>query len=154
VPRTLTGVVAALAAACVVVLAVPAGALACGGGGTSATAVYIECGSSASGGSNATPSNQKPVKVSSGLAQNIQQHGGKHQSDLQRLAESPNFGGVDRKLQRVAPGSVATPSAVSALFDLGAGPLALIAILIASAVALLGSTGWRGWRRWRGGRLA
>lgn len=151
-PRTLTGVVAAVAAACVVVLVAPAGALACGGGGTSATAVYMECGNSAGGGSNITP-NQKQLKVSSHVADKIKQHGGKHQSDLTQLVRNPNFSGA-RHLAALQPGSVQTPSAFSALFDLGAGPLALIAVLLGSVLLLAGTSGWRGWRRWRGGRLA
>jgi hypothetical protein len=136
----------------VAVLVAPAGALACGGGGTSATAVYMECGNNG-GGSKTVDPNQKPLSVSQHTQKALKKHAGKHQRDLMSLVRNPNFG-QNKGLAAIEPGSVVPPSAFSALFDLGAGPLALIAILIGSVVLLLAGTGWRGWRRWRGRLLA
>jgi hypothetical protein len=46
-------------------------------------------------------------------------------------------------------GSVASPGLLGAAFDLGAGPTALLAILLATALALAARGGVRGWRRKR-----
>ena len=151
-PRKLTGVVAAVAAGIVAVLVVPAGAFACGGGGTSATAIYTECGPNATGGTSLGAPGQKPVPVSKHVQKSITHVAKKNKvaaTGLEHLMRSPSFGGR-RSLTAVPASAVAAPSTLNAVFDVGAGPIALIVVLAGSAVLLLAATGWRGWRRWRG----
>ena len=157
----LTGLLAVLAALFVAMLVAPAGALACNS--TSAVCVYSPGGvgpggghTGGPGGSTSGPSGQSepPVPVSSHVTGSLSRSSipSRDKSALQSLAANPAFGKT-RGLTGMAPESVAAPSAFSALFNLGAGPLALIVILIGSAVLLLAGSGWRGWRRWRGSRL-
>lgn len=144
--RKTTGVLAAIAAAVAVGLVAPSAALACNN--DSATCVYSPGGVSAGGGKSAGPG-AKPRPVSKQVA-NFLAKAGKDAPGLQALVQQPNLGTPpQRALQGFNPASVAPPSALSAIFDLGAGPVALIAVLIGSALALLLAGGWRGWRRWR-----
>lgn len=162
--RKLTGLLVALAAA-LALLVVPAGALACNS--TSAVCVYSpgsvgpggghsSGGGGGGGSSGGSPGqNLAPAPVSSHVTGALSRSS-IPQSDktaLKTLMKNPAFGKT-RGLTAVSPESVAAPSALNAVFDLGAGPVALIAILIGSAILLLAGTGWRGWRRWRGRLLA
>lgn len=151
------GVIAAVAAAVVLVLLTPVSALACGGGGTSASQIYRECLPNASGGKSQGPgpSNSgggtNPAPVSSPIAKAFaHSHASKAQQQLLTgLVRNPGFGKT-RFLQNRPTGNVAAPSTLDAAFDVGPGPVVLIALLAGSAVLLLAATGWRGWRRWRG----
>lgn len=155
-PSKLTGLFAALAAALVVVLVAPTGALACSG--TSAVCVYSQQGPAPGGAKPLTGPGGQPqpaVAIPSGVAQKISQS---HATTLQKkalqsLVQNPSFA-QRHNIQALAPGSVVAPSALGAAFDVGPGPIALIAVLGGTAALLLVGTGWRGWRRWRGGRLA
>lgn len=134
-------------------LVAPSGAFACSG--ESATCVYSPQGVGAGGGKSVnTPGQQQPpTQVSQHVVEKLQRHAGKDAPALHALVTNPGAGpGRDRHLTAI--GKVSTPSTFGAVFDLGTGPVALIAILIGSAVLLLAASGWRGWRRWRGGRLA
>lgn len=148
--RKATGVLALAAAALAVGLVAPSAALACNN--DSASCIYSDGGVNASGksaGPGAKP-RHVPKKVD-----NYLKKAGKDAAGLHALIQQPNLGtSPDRKIAGFNPNSVAPPSALAAVFDLGAGPVALIAVLIGSALALLAASGWRGWRRWRGGRLA
>lgn len=147
---------AAVAAVVAAILIAPAGALACGGGGMSAAQIYRECGPSAAGGAPLGAPGQQSVPVSQQVQQSLGHFASKDKADaagLKQLLENPGFGAT-RSLTSVPADAVVAPSTLSAVFDLGAGPLALIAVLGATALTLLAGTGWRGWRRWRGGRLA
>lgn len=154
------GVIAAVAAAVVLVLVTPVSALACGGGGTSASQIYRECLPNARGGNSQGPgsggggggsANQTPPPVSSPIAKAFaHSHASKAQQQLLTgLLRNPGFGKT-RSLQNYPTGNVAAPSTLDAAFDVGPGPVVLIALLAGSAVLLLAATGWRGWRRWRG----
>lgn len=154
-PKKLTGLFAALTAVAAVALFAPAGALACSG--VSAVCVYSQqnIGPGGSKPINKPGSQpQRPVQVPQGVTKKLSQsHAPSAQvKALQALAQNPNLV-QKRNLQAVAPGSITAPSALGAAFDIGPGPVALIAVLAASAVLLLAGTGWRGWRR-RRSRLA
>lgn len=143
----LTGLSTALAAVAMIVLVAPSAALACGGG-SSAVDIYHECLPSASGGGNTQGSSQK---VSKDVSNAISRAGTKNKVQLDTLIKNPSFGQPTRGLQSVPQGAIVAPSSIGAAFDLGPGPIALIALLGGTAVLLLGATGWRGWRRWRNG---
>jgi hypothetical protein len=159
--RKLIGLAAGVAAIAAATLILPAGAFACNS--TSATCVYSPQGlpggghssggggGGNSGGGGGTGQSQTPAPVSSHVASALSRA---HvppadKSVLQGLASNPAFGKT-RGLTGITPESVVAPSTIGAAFDLGPGPIALIAVLAASALLLLGATGWRGWRRWRG----
>ncbi len=133
---------AALAIFCIA-LALPALALAHSGGKCNASAckVYVEPNApsagkqqppppqqptSSAGGGSGSQTNQ-PSKLSRVLA-----HAGNDKVPLSRLLNdsggNPLGGG---------PGNVAGPGLIGAALDLGLGPLALLAILLASAAALV-----------------
>jgi hypothetical protein len=142
----------ALAAALVagVALIAPSGALACSGG-PSAVNVYKECVPSG-GGSKPTSGGSKQtttLPVSSRTARALT-HAGKDKRVLSDLVRNPGLGGAPRALQSVGSASTKAPSALGSAFDLGSGPTALLAVLIGTALLLLGAGGFRGWRRWRG----
>lgn len=153
--RKLTGLLASLVAVLVVVLATPAGALACGGA-PSAQNVYVECyktaggGKSVGGGSGGAGSgaNSKPLHISSGLTRKLA-HAGKDRALLTELVTNPGYGAFRGLRSNTSTGAIAAPSSLAAAVDLGSGPSALLAILAATAVLLLAVTGWRGWHRWR-----
>jgi hypothetical protein len=141
-------------AAAVVLLALawPAAAFANGGGSCHASAckVYTEPAGSAgghqskSGGNGATP---KPLPIPSKTSR-LLANAGKDRAVLSNLISNPAYG-TKRGLQKSGLGSVASPSALDAAFDLGAGPIALLAILLASALGLAVHQGLRGRRRRR-----
>jgi hypothetical protein len=140
-----------------IALAFPAGALANGGGKCNASAcrVYVEPVPSA-GKQQPTPTQQPPTSSATGGNQTHEQThqpkklarvlllAGKDKAPLSRLLNdsgiSPVHGGSD---------NVAGPSLLGAALDLGPGPLALLALLVASALALAVHGGIRNRRRGR-----
>lgn len=131
----------AAAAVFCIALALPALALASGGGKCNASAckVYVEPGSSnpgtkpptqptqtgSNGGGNAT-SHHQPKKLARVLLQ-----AGKDRGPLSAALSESGASSL-----RGGSGDVAGPSLLGAVLDLGAGPLALLAILLAAAFAL------------------
>jgi hypothetical protein len=94
-------------------------------------------GSSAGGSGTQT---QKPDNVSRVLAK-----AGSDQGALKNLvAADAGLGKVGSE-----PGDNGSPSALGAAFDLGSGPTILLAILLATVVALGAHSGLRSWRRRR-----
>ncbi len=146
-------------AAFFIALALPAGAFASKGHKCKASAclVYVEQGGSPHpGGSGPKP----PQQSSSGPATS----GGKHQTPAPTPGKSARAlaqAGTERSALKNLLGdaglgnpgsgtaSVASPSALGAAFDLGSGPTVLLAILLATMLALAGHTGLRSWRRRR-----
>jgi hypothetical protein len=110
---------AAIAVAGILALA-PGATLADSCNGTSAVSIYSECVPSASGGSHHT--------------------GGSKGKTSTRGSDT----GAVRASFRATP-----PSALGAVFDLGAGPTALFAMLAAGAILLFGIGGIRGRRQRR-----
>jgi hypothetical protein len=137
-----------LAAALVVgaVFVVPPAALACNSG-VSAVDVYKEClptggggkptsggGTPTSGGS--TGSRSVPISRQAALAL---KKAGKDGRSLSALVQG--FGAT-RLLEPQSAGATA-PTAVSAAFDLGSGPTALVIVLAGTGILLLVATGFR-----------
>ena len=132
------------------VLVAPAVAIAGNGGKCNASAckVYIEPGANSSGhhhhatgpsttGEQGTGTKSPaPTKVARVLAAV-----GKDKSTLSRLLKDSGQTGL-----AAAPASVASPSALSAIFDLGSGPNVLLAFLIATVLGLTIFSGVRSWR--------
>ena len=138
--------VAALVAG--IALAAPSAALADCGGGPSAQHVYSECVPGGSGGKPTKPT--KPTTGGTGptishQAANALKKAGKDRRLLATWARSSG-----RKfLDEPAAGNGNEPNEPSALgsaFDLGSGPIALLAVLAGAALALLTATGVRRWR--------
>jgi hypothetical protein len=139
----------------------PAGALAGHGGKCNASAckVYLEQGGNPAGpggptkpqGSGTQPSSSGPA-TSSGQAKaptklgRVLAHAGSDKMPLKNLLADSGLGPVGS-----GTGSVGSPSALGAAFDLGSGPTILLAILLATAIglALHGSL-----RNWRGRRTS
>ena len=158
-PAGLRHVAGVATAAFFIALALPAGALAGNGHKCNASAckVYVEpdlpkAGGSApqahqgqqnpTGGSNTGggTQTQTPSNVSRVLAQ-----AGSDQGALKNLvAADTGLGKVGSE-----PGDNGSPSALGAAFDLGSGPTILLAILLATVVALGAHGGLRSWRRRR-----
>jgi hypothetical protein len=129
------------------VLVAPSAALACTGG-PSAVNVYKEClpsgsGSKPTSGGGAGSTLSLSKETARALA-----HAGKDRHLLSELVRNPGLG-ASRELQSAGAGSTRAPSALGSAFDLGSGPTALLAVLAATAVLLLGATGVRGWRHRR-----
>jgi hypothetical protein len=150
VPAELRRVLPIVAVAAVV-LAAPAVAIAGNGGKCTASAckVYVEPGANSSGHHQsqqhqAGPSTTgekggkqpAPTKVDRVLAAV-----GKDKGALSRLLGDSSQTGVG-----AAPASVASPSALGAIFDLGSGPNVLLAFLIATVLGLTIYSGARSWR--------
>ena len=139
-----------------IALALPAGALAGGGGKCNASAckVYTEGpGSAGGGGQQNHPSGQstgpvKPVHISA-KSSHVLSHAGKDKRVLHRILSLPDYGAPARRLYKANLTSVVAPSALGAAVDLGAGPTVLLSILLATAVALAAHGGFRSWRRRR-----
>lgn len=139
-------------AVALIALAVPTAALASGGGNCNASAckVYHEPEGPSAGGHQQPPpptgpntagggggtTTQSPKGLSRVLAQ-----AGADKAPLKRLLD--DSGGS------LQAGSVGSPSLFSAVFDMGAGPLALLAILLATAVGLAARGPMRAWLRGR-----
>ena len=144
-----------LAAAVVagVVLVLPPAALADCGGNPSAVNVYRECLSSGGGGKatsgstsgGSTGSTSVPVPVTQQTQKALNQAG----KDGKSLSKLVSTYGVARHLQSVDSASGTEPTAVGSAFDLGSGPTALLIVLAATAILLLGATGYRGVRQRR-----
>ena len=127
-------------------------ALADGGGKCNASAckVYVEPNVPSAGKQQAPPPQQQPTGSTTTPSQMQQPknlsrvllHAGKDKAPLSRLMNdsgiSPLHGG---------PGNVAGPSLLGAALDLGPGPLALLGILVAAALALAVHGGMRRRRR-------
>lgn len=143
--RKVTGVLAVAAASVAVGLVAPSSALACNN--DSATCVYSQPGVNASGGKSAGPG-AKPRHVSKKVNAYLAK-AGKDAPGLRALVQQQSLGTPRIRHLEFNPATVAQPSALSAVFDLGAGPVALVAILIGSALAIVLARGWHGWRRWR-----
>lgn len=144
-----------LPAAAVVLLALtsPATAFAKGTGGCTASAcrVYTEPpgspgGSKGDTGNKASQPLPIPSKTSRLLAK-----AGKDKKVLSNLLTNPGYGATRGLSKSVVVGTIASPSALGAAFDLGAGPIALLAILLASALGLSVHQGLRSRRRRRTG---
>lgn len=139
--------VAALAAGAM--FAAPSAALADCGGGPSAQHVYSECVTGASGGKHikAPPTSGGQVgsnstsPISSRTATALK-NAGKDSRTLQAWVH----GAGKRTLQSPHSGDGSEPSALGSAFDLGSGPLALLALLGGTALLLLGGGGLRVWR--------
>jgi len=139
------------AAVLFIALAAPAAAFANGGGKCNASAckVYVEPNVPNAGGQQ-QPQSQHGVGPTSSSEKQTQ-------PNVSRVLANagPNKAALSRLLRGSGSGSlngadgVAAPSALWAAFDLGAGPTALLAILVATAVAV-GLYGARGWRQRRG----
>jgi hypothetical protein len=130
----------------IVVLSAPTAAFACNGG-PSAENVYKECLPTGSGNKPTQQGSgpQKPLQVSPQTA-NALKHAGKYSRQLSHLVKTPGL-----SVGHLTPGSNADsatePSALGSAFDLGSGPLALLAALGGTALLLLGGSGLRVWRR-------
>jgi hypothetical protein len=131
---------AAVAVFCIA-LALPAIALANGGGKCNASAckVYVEPNAPSAGKQQQAPPQQAPTGSVTGSNQTQQPKdvarvlllAGRDKAPLSRLLDDS---GISRL--HGGPGYVGGPSLLGAALDLGPGPLALLAILLASALAL------------------
>jgi hypothetical protein len=128
------------------IFAAPSVALADCGGGPSAQHVYSECVPGGSGGKATKPtidSKQGGSIIPSSTATAI----GKAGKDRRTLSAFVRGAGR-RTLPAPTPssGSEPEPSALGSAFDLGSGPIALLAALAGTALLLLGGSGLRLWR--------
>jgi hypothetical protein len=148
-PGGLRHVIRAAVAVFVIALAIPAAAVAGGGGKCNASAckVYVEPNGPSAGrgqtaqqpqGSGAGKKIHVPPKLSRVLAQ-----AGRDRHPLEDLLAGSNVGSLR------SGSNVGSPSALGAAFDLGAGPLALLLILLAIAVGLTARGSLRSWLRRR-----
>ena len=140
----------AAAAVFCIALALPAAALASGGSKCNASAckVYVEAPVPSAGKQQAptqqpapTGSAQTQTKQPKSLAR-VLLHAGKDKAPLSRLI---NDSGITPL--RGGPDNVAGPSLLGAALDLGPGPLALLGILLAAALAFGVHNGLRRRRR-------
>lgn len=138
------------AAIALVALASPTAALAHGAGGCNASAckIYTEPAGSAGGSKDGGGTTSKPLPIPSKTSR-LLAHAGKDKKALSYLIRNQGYG-ARRGLEKSVVGSIASPSAFGAAFDLGAGPIALLAILLASALGLAAHKGMRN-RRGRAG---
>jgi hypothetical protein len=135
-------------------LALPSAALAKGASGCKASAckVYTEPAGSAGGQQSKTGGDgvtTKPLPIPS-KTRHLLANAGKDKAVLSNLISNPAYR-TKHGLGNSGVGSIASPSALGAAFDLGAGPLALLALLLASALGLAVHQGLRGRRRRRAG---
>jgi hypothetical protein len=137
-------------------LAAPSAAVASGGcsGGPSAEHVYTECIPSGSGGKPTSAAKTKASKGSTGSTaplpvpkrlRRVLAHAKGDKRLLESLVTNPGFG-ASRGLKSTGSTAATAPSALGSAFDLGSGPTALLALLAATAVLLLGGSGFRVWR--------
>jgi hypothetical protein len=152
-PTGLRHAVPAAAAVLLIALAAPGVAIAAGGAKCKASAcqVYHEQGAPSAGTHQQPPPPQatgtsttgatdtQPTNLSRVLAQ-----AGKDKGPLSRLLTDSGPGSV-----QTGPGNIGAPSALGAVFGLGAGPTALLAILVATAVGFAVRGPVRGWLRRR-----
>jgi hypothetical protein len=135
-----------------IALLAPAATLAAGGGNCSASAckVYTESPGSPAGNGQKSSGQQdqsKPVRISSKVG-HVLSKAGKDKVTLHRIVSLPGYG-AQRGILRSTASGVATPTALGAAFDLGAGPTVLLAILLATALGLGAQGGIRSWRQRR-----
>jgi hypothetical protein len=133
--------------AAAIALAAPGGALACGGSNPSAVNVYTECVPNAAGSKptgHQTGPAPKPLPVTPQTSHAIAKSGGKDSRTLAAIVKNPGLSEPS-----LASGSAggSEPSALGSAFDLGSGPTALLAALAATALLLLGGSGFRFWRQ-------
>jgi hypothetical protein len=149
-PTGLRHAVPTAAAVLLIALAAPGVAIAAGGAKCKASAcqVYHEQGAPSAGTHQQPPppqatgtsgGTQTPTNLSRVLAQ-----AGKDKGPLSRLLTDSGPGSV-----QTGPGNIGAPSALGAVFGLGAGPTALLAILVATAVGFAVRGPVRGWLRRR-----
>ena len=109
--------------------------------------VYTECIQSA-GGSKPTAHQAgpatKPLPVTKKTSQAIQKSGGK---DSRMLAAIVKNRGYSEPNLASSGAAGSEPSALGSAFDLGSGPTILLASLAATALLLLGGSGFRFWRQ-------
>lgn len=134
-----------------IALAVPAVAVAGSGGGgqkcnASACKVYVEPGVVQGGQETRSNTAQKPVRVSKKAAQTLAA-AGKDRKVVTQLLTNPGYGAF--RGFKSSAGQITAPTALGAVFDLGSGPTALLAILIATAFGLAVHGGVRRWRQRR-----
>jgi hypothetical protein len=137
------GVVALVAGAMFVA---PSAALADCGGGPSAKNVYSEC---LPGGSGGKPTNTPPTSNQQGPSTPVSSrtaHALKKSGKDSRTLFNFVRGSGHRFLDSPSTESATEPSALGSAFDLGSGPLALLAALAGTALLLLGGSGLRIWR--------
>ena len=132
-----------------IALVAPGGALACGGSNPSAVNVYTECVPNAAGDKPTAPSQQSgpstaqaPVHVSPQTQHALNKAGGDSRV-LASIVKNPGMGEPDL----ASSGTGSEPSALGSAFDLGSGPTILLAALAATALLLLGGSGFRFWRQ-------
>ena len=123
----------------------PSAALADCGGGPSAKNVYSEC---LPGGSGGKPTNTPPTSTQQGTSAPVSS---RTANALRKAGDdSRTLAGFLHGSRRVLPSSHAEsgagPSTLGSAFDLGSGPLALLAALAGTALLLLGGSGLRIWR--------
>ena len=139
------------AAVVLLALALPGAAFAKGAGGCHASAckVYTEPAGSAGGSRGDGGVTQQPLPIPSNTSR-LLANAGKDKAVLSNLVSNPAYG-TDRGLEKSGVGSIGSPGALGAVADLGAGPIALLAILLASALGLAVHQSLRGRRRRRAG---
>jgi hypothetical protein len=143
-------VAAAVTIVFLVALAAPAAALAGGGGNCSACQVYHEPNAPSAGRqqpptqpqqpSGSNQSSGKQAHVPKGLSR-VLAHAGKDRKPLSNILGESGITSL-----RSGSGSVGSPSLLGAALDLGAGPTALLAILLATALGLAARGSLRGRR--------
>ena len=154
-PAGLKHLVRAAAALFCIALALPAGALASGGSKCNASAckVYIEgpapsAGSQqqppATGPSQTGPSTGGPQTTAPSNLSRVMAAAGQDKVPLSRLLTDSALGNL-----HAGSGNVGSASVLGAVSDLGVGPTVLLAILLASALAVVVHSGIRNRRRRR-----
>lgn len=131
-----------------IALAIPAAALAGNGGKCTASAckVYIEPNGPSAGKqqtpppptSGSTKGNGKKTHVPKNLARALSQ-AGSDSGPLRRLVADGGLGSLKGGV------GASSPTMLGAAFDLGAGPLALLSILLATALGLAARGSLRSW---------
>ncbi|MGH3008121.1 MAG: hypothetical protein ACRDLM_01750 [Gaiellaceae bacterium] len=96
----------------------------------SATCVYVE----GNGGANGRGASGPPVALSAHAAAALARFGGKDKRTLLAIGTSPGFG-VPEPGSGGPFGDSSSPGTLLAALDLGAGPIALFAVLLAGAAA-------------------
>jgi hypothetical protein len=141
---------------CFVALGIPATALAGGGGKCNASAckVYVEPNGPSAGKQQQQPQQQQPTSgstkgkgkthVPKNLARALSQ-AGKDRRPLQNLLTGGDLGSMK------GGANAGSPTMLGAAFDLGAGPLVLLAILLATACGLAARGSVRSWLHRRSG---
>ena len=139
-----------------VALAFPAAALAGNGGKCNASAckVYVEPNGPSAGKQQQQPQQQQPTgsstkgkgktHVPKNLARALSQ-AGRDQRPLKHLLTDGNLGSM------TGGANAGSPTMLGAAFDLGAGPLVLLAILLAAACGLAARGSVRSWLHRRSG---